>query len=126
MAVVTSILTGAFVVTNNSTKGVRDSEEHAQALQLLQGQIELLRSASTYSGGLPANLSAPFCLDASSYYPISNSHCTVNGLYQLSIQSPTAVAVPNATTTFNLTTTWPSVVGGTAQVLLAYKVEVTP
>ena len=126
ITVVSSVLTGAFIVTNNSTKGVRDAEEHAQALQLVQGQVELLRAAASHSGGLPTDLSAPFCLDVSGYYPTTNSHCTVNNIYLLSIQSPTAAAVPNATTVFNLTTTWPSLKGGTAQVALAYKTQVTP
>lgn len=44
IVVVASVLGGAFVVSNNSTKNVRKSQEHSEALQILQGQIEQYRA----------------------------------------------------------------------------------
>lgn len=126
MAVVSTMLTGAFVVTSNSMKGVRDSEEHAHALQLLQGQVELLRSAASQSGDVPTSgLSSSFCFDAGGGL-VRDPNCTTDAIYHLSISSPTDVAAANVTTTFNLTASWPSVNGGNDQVLLSYKVVVTP
>jgi type II secretory pathway pseudopilin PulG len=128
IAVISTILSGAFIVTSSSARAVRDSEEHAQALQYLQGQVELLRAAAGRSGGLPNNLSTSFCLDPTKYYqPASgNAQCTLGSLYAISISSPTAVPAVNATTTFNLSATWPSLSNGTDTVYLAYKVVVTP
>ncbi|HSH55705.1 MAG TPA: type II secretion system protein [Candidatus Limnocylindrales bacterium] len=44
VAVVTSVLAGAFTVSQASSKAVRDSQERAEATQLLQGQIEVVRA----------------------------------------------------------------------------------
>jgi prepilin-type N-terminal cleavage/methylation domain-containing protein len=40
---VSLILTGAYVTTNRSRIGIRDAQEHAQALKLVQGQLEQLK-----------------------------------------------------------------------------------
>lgn len=127
VAVISAILAGAFLVTTRSTHAIRDSEEHAQALQFLQGQVELLRTAAGRSGGLPSNLNTPFCLGTGAYYqPASgNTHCLLGSLYAVSISSPTS-SPGSGTTTFNLSASWASLSGGTATVYLAYKVAVTP
>ena len=126
--VVSTVIAGAFAVTNRSTRAVRDSEEHAQALQLLQGQVELLRHAAADRTSLPNSLSVPFCLTVSSYYQPADTdpNCLLNSLYRLSITSPTASPNIRSTTTFNLIATWPAVGGGTSNVYLSYKVEVAP
>lgn len=128
IAVISTILAGAFLVTTHSTRAVRDAEEHAQALQYLQGQVELLRASAARSGGLPTALNTPFCLGTSQYYQpaTSSGQCTLGSLYNLSITSPTASAQVNATTTFNLVASWAGLSGGTNTVYLAYKVVVTP
>jgi len=127
VAIVSSILAGAFVVTNSSSKAVRDSEEHTQALQYLQGQVELLRTDAAKSAGLPVSLSTAFCLDSSGYWPAGNAKCFVGNIpFHLTITSPTSSPLPGTTTTFNLSATWPSIAGGNAAVGLSYKVEVTP
>ena len=128
VAVVATILVGAFTVTNHSSRTVRDSEEHAQALQYLQGQVELLRHASAVRSRLPNALNTPFCLSSSTYYqPASgNGNCTQASLYDLSISSPTSSPAVGSTTTFNLVATWPALGGGTDTVYLSYKVEVAP
>lgn len=43
IAVISSVLAGAFSVTQKSSKAVRDSQEKGEMMQLLQGQIELIR-----------------------------------------------------------------------------------
>lgn len=43
-AIVSSVLAGAFTVTQRSTLAVRDSQERAEVLQILQGQVERVRS----------------------------------------------------------------------------------
>lgn len=43
IAIISSVLTGAFMVSQRSTMAVRSSQEQGEMLQLLQGQIELIR-----------------------------------------------------------------------------------
>lgn len=65
IAVISTVLAGAFVVVSKSNQAVQDSAEHAQAQQLLQGEVESLRaylSTVTTVDALPAN----FCFDGSS------------------------------------------------------------
>ncbi len=136
VGVISAILVGAFVVTSSSNRAVRDSEEHAQALQLLQGQVELLRHAASGSSPLPAALGTPFCLGVATYYQpaASNSNCALdsqgmpgqaNSWYNVSIVK-SGTASGGATTTFDLTASWPAFGGGTDTVYLSYKVEITP
>ena len=133
VAVVATILAGAFIVTNRSTQAVRDSEEHAQALQYLQGQVELLRAAAGTHGGLTsAMISSAFCLDSSLVvHSAGSAACTVQPPavpYAFSITCVSA-ACPEpqySVTTFNLKATWPALGGNTDVVYLSYEVEVTP
>lgn len=43
IGIVSLILTGAYVTTHRSTQGIRDAQEHAEALKLAQGQLEQVR-----------------------------------------------------------------------------------
>lgn len=127
VAVIATLLAGAFTVTSRSARGVRDSEEHAQALQYLQGQVEQLRAAAG-NGTLPASLSTPFCMDtadSSIYYQpaTTDTHCTLGSLYQVSITGPGA-SPGSGTSTFDLTASWSAFGGGTDTVSLTYKVVV--
>lgn len=61
--VVSLILTGAYVATNQSTVGIRNSQEHAEALKLAQGQLEQLRANSSSSQTIFAQAAgSPFCM----------------------------------------------------------------
>ncbi|HEV2402735.1 MAG TPA: hypothetical protein VGS08_00900 [Candidatus Saccharimonadales bacterium] len=68
VSIVSLILGGAYVISNNSLHATRDAQEHAQAVQLLQGQIEGLKSViATESSALPTifpstSNSGPFCI----------------------------------------------------------------
>ena len=53
IGIVSLILTGAYVTTNRSTLGIRDAQEHAEALKLAQGQLEQIRqNAATATPGV--------------------------------------------------------------------------
>lgn len=69
VAVISSVLAGAFLVAQKSAIGVRDSQEHGEVTQLLQGQIELVRSlalaATSTSDPLYATSPKYFCIDGS-------------------------------------------------------------
>jgi Tfp pilus assembly protein PilV len=62
--IVSMILTGAYVTTNRSSIGVRDAQEHAEALKLVQGQLEQVRQNAAQDNADVFNQtdSAPFCM----------------------------------------------------------------
>jgi len=61
--VVTLILVGAYVTTHQATLGVRNSQEHAEALKLVQSQLEMLRQDATKpSGSTIFSITPPFCM----------------------------------------------------------------
>lgn len=125
VAVVATILAGAFTVTTRSTRTVRDSEEHAEALQYLQQQVELLRAVAAQPGKLSGSpfITTGFCLDANlNISQQGKPACAAGNIpYALSIVAPTGLSA-SGTTDFSFTATWPALGGGTDTVYLAYKV----
>lgn len=65
MAVVSMILGGAYAAVNRSSIYTRTAQERGEALQLLQGQVERLKSASTASIFDSTTAANPFCIDDS-------------------------------------------------------------
>jgi prepilin-type N-terminal cleavage/methylation domain-containing protein len=65
--IVSMILTGAYVTTNRSSLGIRNSQEHSEALKLVQSQLEQVRQN--------ASQPAPNVFDQ----PVGPSFCMVNG-----------------------------------------------
>lgn len=64
IAVISTVLTGAFIVVSKSNRAIQNSAEHAQAQQRLQGEVESLRAylaTVTTTSGLPGN----FCFKGS-------------------------------------------------------------
>lgn len=62
LAIISSVLAGAFFVTNRSAQNVLNTEEHARATQLLQGQVEQIR-ASVTDGASWTDLPNFYCYD---------------------------------------------------------------
>jgi type II secretory pathway pseudopilin PulG len=131
IAVIAVVLGGAFVVVRNSNRNVRVSQEHAQALELLQGQVESLRSIATANGGLDTLSSSPakngtFCINASGTIVSSTpASCTFSNLYQLAIKrDPASPITTTATTKYNFTVTWSSLNGGQDHAQLVYGVGI--
>lgn len=65
--IVSMILTGAYVTTNKSTIRVIDSQERAEGLKLVQGQLEQIRQNATTA--------SPNIFDQ----PVAGTFCMVNG-----------------------------------------------
>ena len=51
VAIVSSVLAGAFTVTQKSTQAVRDGQERSEVLHILQGQVEMVRSTAMEAAG---------------------------------------------------------------------------
>jgi len=60
--IVSLVLTGAYVTTNRSTLAIRDSQEHAEALKLIQGQLEQLRQSAVQTNTQIFSSATPFCM----------------------------------------------------------------
>lgn len=61
--IVSLVLTGAYVTTQRSSVGIRNSQEHAEALKLIQSQIEQLRANAAQSTASVFTTNAqPFCM----------------------------------------------------------------
>lgn len=136
LAIISSVLAGAFFVTNRSAQNVRDTEEHAQALQLLQGQIELVRATAT-SGASDSDVPDYFCYDkdnnlvAAAAATDFKSECFV---YLGGASSGTAYKFVIAktkpansdTSLFVATVRWDGLRGQTNNEQLMYKVQLNP
>jgi len=127
IAIVAAMLVGAFIVANRSTGDVRDSEEHTEALQYLQAQAELLRTAATTHNGLPPT-GVHFCMGSSQFYINSsgtyNVNCTFGGQYDIDI---VASSVSNTGTyLFELQAMWSNTRGSSNAVRISYRTSAVP
>jgi Tfp pilus assembly protein PilV len=124
IAVVASILAGAFVVSNRSSTAVRTSEEHAQALQYLQGQIEQLRADAQIKPFSAFGANTKFCYKSDgTFTTYSAANCTQATLYTLQIQAPPSAPPAGGTATFKASVSWDALGGGTNHEDLFYKVQ---
>jgi type II secretory pathway pseudopilin PulG len=135
IAVIASVLAGAFIVTDNSTHAVRDSEEHAEALQYVQGQIEILRSlASMPNNNLTTEIPTygTYCFNSTgTNNPTgTNSNCVFDQLYTITInENKGNTSLPSGVHAYTATATWAPVngaVGVKDNVELSYQVYVNP
>jgi prepilin-type N-terminal cleavage/methylation domain-containing protein len=142
IAIVSSVLAGAFSVTQKSVRAVRSSQEHAEMLQLLQGQVELVRAIAVNdipgSAALFGTVGSYYCIDTSSkalqiysggeVAPAGNlanvpAACKgLSGLYNIGIKATKSVD-GNYTFTFN--GWWDAQGGGTNNMQLSYKISPT-
>lgn len=125
IAVVSSILAGAFVVSNQSSAAVRSSEEHAQATQYLQGQIEQLRADALTKPFSAFGANNTFCYKSDgSFTTYSDANCTQGTFYKLKVQAPASAPAADETATFKATVTWDALHGGGQnQENIYYKVQ---
>ena len=128
LMVISSVLASAFVLTNRTTRNVRDAEEHSQAAQLLQGQLESLRGvAHTTSYGL---LPSFFCFandgTITTLSGPTSYGCNAGTFYNFVIAKGSAPSAAGDTTKFVLKTQWSSVTGNNAVETFVYKVTLLP
>ena len=141
LAVISSVIVGAFFVVQKSTTAVRDSQEHGEVQQLLQGQVELVRSIA-----LKADASDPifstnpkyFCIDMSNpatpkrqdfpsgfVLPDSAADDDYNGYPSVCKDIQTyyniAISFDSSTNTFTAVGRWDRLNGGKDQETMAYR-----
>jgi type II secretory pathway pseudopilin PulG len=138
ISLISLMLVAGFKTTNESSVAVRDSQEHAEALYILRGQVERLRPLAT---GTSAAIYAPnkvFCIDSNgavqtftsytSVPPIASDDWTnyppackyVNNLYNLSVTYDTSSRV------FTFLARWDRISHDRDQVELFYRLPPPP
>ncbi len=140
-AIVSSVLIGAFSVATRSTNAVRDSQEHSEMAQLLQGQVEGVRKlalaeTSDSTGVFSVSSSASpkhFCIDSggnkadqtlsnlpaldvdnfSGYEPCNK----LQGLYNITI------TYSDSTKVFTFTGRWDRIGGNKNEEQMSYRIH---
>lgn len=124
LIVISSVIVGAFILSRTSTRNIRSSEEHSQAQQYLQGQVELLRAYALIPAdpathpALPSNTN-DFCMDSTTgkwVQPVtavcSPSNSGGSYTYDLKIvQTKAGDAVSGIAATYTFSVSWPSLDG---------------
>lgn len=118
VAVVSVVITSAYLVANRSTNGIQGAQEQSYAQKLVEQQTELLRSAAslpTTSGCYDTSASPPLYVVPSGYY---NPCLVANGgaTYTIAIEPPSGTQ-----TSFAVKVSWDTVSGQSAHVTAYYK-----
>lgn len=74
MAIISSVLGGAYVLATRSLRGTRVAQERTQATKLAQGQLERLKYAARTDGNFDAYRTSDYCIskqDPASPYNVS-------------------------------------------------------
>jgi prepilin-type N-terminal cleavage/methylation domain-containing protein len=102
MAIISLVLTAAYVTSNRNTILIQSSQEREQAQRLVEGQIEMLR----YKGGIATSGN---CFVGTSESGTCNNFSASNSgaTYMLKIVGP--VGVSNPTGTYTVSATWTSI-----------------
>ena len=125
LVVIASVLAGAFLLTRTSVRNVRDSEEHAQALNILQGQLEQLRAYAPNASSADATTirnSSRFCFNTGGSLATGASCNDMgsNSLYDITIDRTRTVST--GTEEFLGTASWDKLGGGQSRVQLVYRI----
>jgi type II secretory pathway pseudopilin PulG len=117
VAVISMILVAAYAITNHNTLAVEDTQEHSQALQLAQEQIEFLRTngaptgSNTCFSSSGASASGAACVVGSDGTPTTGQPA-----YNLSVTAPGGTPPSNcqagSPTAYTICAYWDSLLRG--------------
>ena len=133
MAVISSVLGGAYASANRNSKSAQQSQEHSRALKVAETQLELLKAyATNFHDQFTSdpNLNGSFCLQTDtagndvkikSYDSSTAGECKVddNGIADRYSTEVTKDAVTNI---YTVKISWDGIKGGQDQVGLVYRV----
>lgn len=117
VAVVSLVLVAAYASTNRNILNVQDAQEHSQALQLVQSQIEYLHQAGSLAAGYT-------CFDTDG--PTNGPNCVVDSTgapttdepaYHLSISTPCGTSAGSC----SIAASWNNLRGGQDNVTMYYR-----
>ena len=115
----------SYSTANRSLLNTRQAQESSQATELVQSQVEALRTLTQV--GNPQNIfqPGPYCLSPAPYTILTGNACSQPSLPAPSSLAITYVTVP--TDTFTVVATWPDALGqGNDTVTLVYRLHQHP
>lgn len=128
IAVISLILGGAYVTTNNSLRAERGAQERTDASKLVESQIEALKNLADTGNTAMFNTSG-FCITGGATISTSvstNNTCKFNatGSNNNTTQPVYYINITRNVNTFTITNTWDSIEnsGGKDTVQMTYKV----
>jgi len=109
VAIVSLVLASAYTISNQSTRRIQDTQEHSRALQLVQQQIEFLRSNDGIDSGSD-------CFDSAGV-ATTGAACTIGTTpaYALNIQQSATDG------TYQIQAKWESILNSNAQITMYYR-----
>lgn len=125
IAVVSLLLTAAYASANHNVAALQDTQEHTEALKLVQSQVELLRANGDPGGD---------CFKSSGVSGVgpdcivdSNGTPNANGPFKLSID-PATTYCQNDPNSYAISATWDGLLGSTTpnNVTLCYRIVGKP
>jgi Tfp pilus assembly protein PilV len=114
IAIVSLTLTAAYTTSSRNSQTLQDSQEHSQALQLVQGQLELLRA---YLSNPTNTFVSNECLTTSGSTVTETTTCIDSSAAQYKLN----ISAPDTNGVYTIKADWSSLVnGGNAEVSLYY------
>lgn len=135
IAVVSLLLTAAFVLTRSNLRSIQNSQERSQAQALVGGQLERLKSIVADEGApvKPTTMTAPFCIDThNTIITDVDHHCNLasDGTeytpaspgFPYSVRITYDAGVDGKKSTFTVVATWDSATtSGQSKVSMVYR-----
>lgn len=116
IAVMTSVLGGAFVMTNRSLQNTRTAQERVNAVKLAESQVELIKNvvATNPDAIFGAGVPAAYCINsAGTVLTSTNAACKVDGAGNATTTQPAFnLSITRSSNTFTVTNSWVSIRGG--------------
>lgn len=119
VVIVALVFGAAFSLANRSTKNSIGSRERVEALKLVEGQIETLKTKRGDPSFATTYQTSGYCFDASGVKTTSVLACKVRTLYQMSINYTSTP--PTGLPYFTVKATWDSLTGTTNVASIDYR-----
>lgn len=125
IAVVSMILGGAYVTTNNSLQGTRAAQERSDALKVVEGQLEAIKSlaVSNPNSLFGSATTGNFCVANGAVVSSNNAGCRLNAKAVPTTAQPMfTIAVTRTGNTFVIRNTWYTLKGKQDSIQMTYRV----
>lgn len=120
IAVVSSVLGGAYVSSNRSLNASRQAEERVEALKLTEGQLERMKALAKDPAKNIHSAPNVFCIDTSANAKTTTVPCADSSL---GVDYRFTISRDPATNIFTIITQWDRLGGGQEELKIAYKLH---
>lgn len=116
IAVISTILGGAFIMTNRSLQGTRDAQERVNATKLVEGQIEQIKNLAATDSTQLFGATGVYCIGGGAVRVSTHATCTVdvNGaVAPAGVEPRYQLTIARSGNTFTVRAVWTNVRGST-------------